>query len=234
MELERHREARPSGHPVEFLPAPTGPIAARTKETLSGRPAAALSRNLLERRTSTVQALYEEHARFVWLTLQRMGVQSADLEDVAHDVFVVVHRRLDTFDATSRVTTWLFGICMRTAANYRRRRDRSPYEAAMRARASDDAAAQISADEMLLRREESVLAEQVVAQLSLEKRAVFVMFEIESLSCAEIAELMGIPVGTVYSRLHSARQQLEGILARDRRERTPDTDSADHSGGGRR
>src|ERR1044071_5007055 len=73
-----------------------------------------------------VRGIYEEHARFVWLTLQRMGVGRADLEGVAPDVIMVVHRRLDTFDGTSRMTTWLFGICKRVAANYRRRRGRAP------------------------------------------------------------------------------------------------------------
>src|SRR3954470_20523583 len=102
----------------------------------------------------TVKSIYEEHARFVWLTLQRFGVEPADLDDVAHDVFVVVHRRLDSFDGTSRMTTWLFGICMRLAANYRRRRRRVPSAAAIRARVNDDATVQVTADEILVRREE--------------------------------------------------------------------------------
>src|SRR5687767_8088682 len=87
----------------------------------------------------TVRSIYEEHARFVWMTLQRLGVQPAELDDVAHDVFVVVHRRLHTFDGTSRMTTWLFGICLRLAANYRRRRDhREIAGGAIMVRGSDD------------------------------------------------------------------------------------------------
>ena len=63
-----------------------------------------------------------EHARFVWLSLQRLGIHPSDLDDIAQDVFMIVHRRLDTFDRRARISTWLFGICMRVAANYRRRR----------------------------------------------------------------------------------------------------------------
>jgi len=63
--------------------------------------------------------IYRHHAQFVWLSLQRLGVRPADLDDVAHDVFVIVHTRLGSYDNTSRITTWLFGICMRVAANYR-------------------------------------------------------------------------------------------------------------------
>ena len=60
-----------------------------------------------------------------------------------------------------------------------------------------------------MRREQRELAERALNRLEVAKRATFVMFEIESLSCLEIAELMNVPVGTVYSRLHSARRQLE-------------------------
>jgi RNA polymerase sigma-70 factor (ECF subfamily) len=161
----------------------------------------------------TAKSVYEEHARFVWLTLQRFGVQSTDLADLAHDVFVVVHRRIGTFDNTSRMTTWLFGICLRVAANYRRRQRHVLSEAALRERASDEVV-QVPADEMLARRQERASAERVLAKLPLDKRAVFVMFEIENLSCQEIAELMGIPIGTVHSRLHGARAQIERIVAR--------------------
>src|SRR5215468_9659861 len=68
-----------------------------------------------------LSAIYGERAEFVWLTLQRLGVRDADLEDLAHDVFLIAHRKLGSYDGTSRVTTWLFGICLRVAANYRRR-----------------------------------------------------------------------------------------------------------------
>jgi RNA polymerase sigma-70 factor, ECF subfamily len=165
-----------------------------------------------------VQSIYRENARFVWLSLQRLGVHPSDVEDVAQDVFLIVHRRLATYDRRARITTWLFGICMRVAANYRRRRrwswevlssggdDRRPANGAL-------------ADDLLVRREERRVAEQALARLDVSKRATFVMFEIESLSCQEIAELMNVPIGTVYSRLHSARRQLDKFVARQKRER---------------
>lgn len=160
-----------------------------------------------------VKSIYEEHARFVWLTLQRMGVQRSDLDDLAHDVFVVVHRRIGSFNNTSRMTTWLFGICLRLAANYRRRQRRTPSHATLHAQMNDDATTPAGADEMLALRQERASAERVLAELSVEKRAVFTMFEIEGLSCHEIAEIMGVPSGTVYSRLHAARGEIERIVS---------------------
>jgi DNA-directed RNA polymerase specialized sigma24 family protein len=71
-----------------------------------------------------IHSIHQAHADFVWRTLQHMGVRPADVEDQMQEVFVVVHNRLRSFDASSRMTTWLFGICMRVAAAYRRRAHR--------------------------------------------------------------------------------------------------------------
>ena len=161
-----------------------------------------------------VRTIYREHGRFVWLSLQRLGIHPSDLDDVAQDVFVVVHRRLDTFDRRARISTWLFGICMRVAANYRRRR-RWTHEVLSGGGEQDRPSGLAAADDVLVRREQRELAERALNRLEMAKRATFVMFEIESLSCLEIAELMNVPVGTVYSRLHSARRQLEKNLSRD-------------------
>jgi RNA polymerase sigma-70 factor (ECF subfamily) len=172
-----------------------------------------------ELRGLTIRTIYEEHARFVWLSLQRLGVRHADLDDLAHDVFVVAHRRLDSFDGSSRMTTWLFGICMRVAANYRRRRQNS-YEIPTGLSGQNKLAAVVPVDELLVLRERRLLAETVLAQLVLGQRAVFVMYEIEALPCAEIAELLGLPIGTVYSRLHAARKQIEKLVSLMRPETT--------------
>jgi RNA polymerase sigma-70 factor (ECF subfamily) len=164
--------------------------------------------------TLEVRTIYRENARFVWLSLQRLGIHPSDLDDIAQDVFMIVHRRLDTFDRRARISTWLFGICMRVAANYRRRR-RWTHEVLSGGFEDERPATLTAADDILVRREQRELAERALNRLEVAKRATFVMFEIESLSCNEIADLMNVPVGTVYSRLHSARRQLEKHLSRD-------------------
>ena len=172
-----------------------------------------------ELRGLTIRTIYEEHARFVWLSLQRLGVRHADLDDLAHDVFVVAHRRLDSFDGSSRMTTWLFGICMRVAANYRRRRQNSS-EIPTGLSGRNKPATVVPVDELLVLRERRLLAETVLGQLVLGQRAVFVMYEIEALPCTEIADLLGVPIGTVYSRLHAARKQIEKLVSLMRPETT--------------
>ena len=160
-----------------------------------------------------LETVYDTWANFVWLTLQRLGVRHADLEDLCHDVFLVAHRRFKEFDGRVKINAWLFGICLRVAANYRRRaRFRIEYAAgSMNHDEGPTMAAPSSTrpDDAFVKREAEARALSILDAMDLTKRAVFLMFEIEGMSCQEIADQMGIPVGTVYSRLHKARAFFE-------------------------
>ena len=146
----------------------------------------------------------------MWVSLQRLGVRSADLDDICHDVFIVVQRKLPEFDRRGKVQTWLLGICVRVAANYRRRAYIRLEQSAGDLHA--DGVVPIAApegarpDREVQRRRLLTRAEAALSRMSPVKRTVFVMFELEGLSCVEIAEELGLPVGTVYSRLHAARK----------------------------
>lgn len=160
-----------------------------------------------------LESVYETCANYVWVSLQRLGVRHADLEDLSHDVFVIAHRRFHEFSGTVKVNSWLFGICLRVAANYRRRA-RFRYELAAGAMTQDEgviplAPASGRPDQQALRREAERRAEAILDAMDLSKRAVFLMFEIEGLSCQDIAEQLGVPIGTIYSRLHGARAFFE-------------------------
>src|SRR4029079_4264203 len=104
-----------------------------------------------------IRKIYDAHADFVRVSLQRLGVQPADMDDVAQEVFMIVHRRLDSFDRGTRITSWLFGICLRVAANYRRRR-RLRHEVLAPDSGADRPSTLASADDLLVRREERHLA----------------------------------------------------------------------------
>lgn len=158
-----------------------------------------------------VSAVYAEHCDFVWRSLQHLGVRGADLEDLLQEVFVVVQRKLGGFDGQSRLTTWLFGICLRVVARHRRRayfRFERPEEA------PPEPADVHTPEDRASTRERSALLERVLGKLSLEHRAVFVLFEIEGHRAEEIADTLGVPVGTVYSRLFKARKVVAKSLAR--------------------
>jgi RNA polymerase sigma-70 factor (ECF subfamily) len=160
-----------------------------------------------------VTRVHDENADFVWLSLQRLGVREADLEDMLQEVFVVVHRNLRTFDGSSKMTTWLFGICLRVATAYRRRAHRRHEDLVDEV---PEASSGTSPEEDAEAKQARAELDRVLDELDVDKRAVFVMFEIDELPCDEIASILGVPVGTVYSRLHAARQSFEKAVARRR------------------
>jgi RNA polymerase sigma-70 factor (ECF subfamily) len=168
--------------------------------------------------TPTLRDVYDEHFQFVWRSLRRLGVAEQDAKDVVQDVFIIVQRKLPEFRGESKLTTWLFGICMRVA------RDRRRLAHVRREVATGDDLGERLADEdvtgMLERRQAAAILERILDDMPLEQRAVFTLFELEEKRCEEIAELLQIPIGTVYSRLRLARGVFQrGIQRREARER---------------
>jgi RNA polymerase sigma-70 factor (ECF subfamily) len=154
--------------------------------------------------TWTVVSIHAKHAGFVWASLHRLGVPESDRPDLLQEVFVVVHRRLDSFDGSSAMTTWLYGICLRVVLGWRRHRRRHP-EVPTAYPDADARDAGRTPEEHAVAAQARATVARALEALDPEKRAVFVMFELEELSCVEIAAMIGVPVGTVYSRLHAAR-----------------------------
>jgi RNA polymerase sigma-70 factor (ECF subfamily) len=164
------------------------------------------------RAAADLRQIHDAHGDFVWRSLQRMGVRDADLADVYQEVFLVIHQRLHTFDGTSHLTTWLFGVCLRVASQYRRRawvRREQPTDAPD---TREDTAPR--PDEALDARRRADRLRALLDALDPERRAVFVMFEIDGMTCDEIAAVLGAPLGTVYTRLRAARKDFEQAAAR--------------------
>jgi RNA polymerase sigma-70 factor (ECF subfamily) len=167
------------------------------------------------------EALYRAHFTYVWRTLCRLGCPRDDLSDAAQDVFLVVYRKLPTFERRSTIPTWLFGICYRHMLGRRRgavRRLTAPPETVEQV--ADSSPDQSS---VLERGQRQAVLEDILDQLSVEQRAVFTLHELESHDGNAIAEILGIPVGTVHSRLRSAREvfwkEVERRRARERFQR---------------
>jgi RNA polymerase sigma-70 factor (ECF subfamily) len=157
-------------------------------------------------------SIHRDHADFVWLSLLRLGVQPADAEDLLQEVFVVVHRRLQSFDRSARITTWLYGICIRVAAAYQRRAHRR-HERSV-ADVPEGPAFEEAPEQAASARQARAHLERVLDAMDIEKRAVFVMYELDEMPCEEIAQVLGVPIGTVYSRLHAARKAFEEAVVR--------------------
>jgi RNA polymerase sigma-70 factor, ECF subfamily len=161
-------------------------------------------------RPLTLESVYREHFASVWRLLRRLGVPEAQLDDAAQDVFLVVHRKLDDFDARAPLRSWIFAIAARVASEYRRRVVRA------RTEPLDDRIVDASASPArLTEMQESVrLLHAVLGELDENKRTVFVLSELEQLSAPEIASVLGENLNTVYSRLRSARKHFDRALSR--------------------
>jgi RNA polymerase sigma-70 factor (ECF subfamily) len=157
----------------------------------------------------TTAEVFRQSAGFAWRVLRRLGVPDADADDVLQDVFVTVHRKLPGFEGRSSVRTWLYGICIRVAADYRiraRGRREAPSEAL-------ELAVEPGQEAHLATAQARVLLDRVLDTLDDAKRAVFVLHEIEELPMSEIATALECPLQTAYSRLHAARRQVEAAVA---------------------
>ena len=161
----------------------------------------------------TLQEVYERHADFVWRTLRRLGVSDSALKDATQDVFLVVHAQLARFEGRSSLTTWLFTLC-RTVARERRRRERREREVLDSSNVEEEIDLRADVSREAEYHERLSLLENLLAGLEVEQRNVFILFEIERLTGEEIAEMLIIPLGTVYSRLQLARAAFRQALTR--------------------
>ncbi len=157
------------------------------------------------------EAVYRDHARYVFRVLRRFGVAACDVEDVCQEVFVVVHRKLPEFAQRSSVRTWLYGIALRTASDYRRRA-----YVVRETMVEVDVTVDPTQPDAVARREARALLDAIIDRLDDDQRAVFVLFELEELTMAEVAEIVDCPLKTAYSRLYAARAAVESAMTRMR------------------
>jgi RNA polymerase sigma-70 factor (ECF subfamily) len=178
----------------------------------------------------TLREIFDQYARFVGRVLGYLGVPTADVEDACQDVFIVVHRKLDQFRPGSSIRTWLYAICLRVASD---RRNRAHM---WRERITDAPPEEIAAasqhEELELKQARRALRAGLDA-LDEDKRAVFVLYEIEELPMTEVAEAVGCPLQTAYSRLHAARKIVVDVVRRVSTDTTDPTSLSSRRGGTR-
>jgi RNA polymerase sigma-70 factor (ECF subfamily) len=155
--------------------------------------------------------VYRDHLDYVWNSLRRVGVPVADLEDLAHEVFLVVHRKLADYDRARPIRPWLFGIAFRVASDHRRKLARRGE------RAGDDvderAAEGASPEMQTVQRQAVELARRALGAIDEEARAVFILAELDGFAVTEVASSLEIPVNTAYTRLRRARIAVAGAIA---------------------
>ena len=169
------------------------------------------SHGALSSEVPTFTEIFRDHAPYLWRALVSLGVQRSDADDLCQEVMLVVHRRLADFDGRS-LRGWLYGICYRVASDYRR-------SARRRRELSTDFVPDVpiaasQPDDVDARRAEARLL-SVLDGLDDDKRAAFILFEVEGLTLKEIAEAVDCPLQTAYSRLQAARARVREAFGVD-------------------
>lgn len=162
--------------------------------------------------------VYRAHAGFVWRVVRRLGVAESALEDVVHDVFLVVHRRLHEYDGRAALTSWLYGIARGVAANHRR----SHARAERRLSVVQPPGAMPDPETGAAQEQAAAFVRSFLEGLDEERRMLFALADIEGMKVPEIAEALGLNLNTAYSRLRATRELFQRALAEreDRRGRT--------------
>jgi len=163
--------------------------------------------------------VYERYFEFVWRSLRMLGVASASLDDAVQDVFGTISRQLSRFEGRSSLRTWVYGIAQFTAANHRRsvRRKSAPLEPLHAGIESAEPSPEAHAEARQL----ADVIQSFCDELDEGRRAVFVLGLLEEVPAAEIAELLAIPVNTVYSRKRALERALRDRLERHEQGSSP-------------
>jgi RNA polymerase sigma-70 factor (ECF subfamily) len=155
-------------------------------------------------------AVYEREFDYLRRTLQRLGAAPSDLEDLAHEVFLVLHRRWADFDASLPLRPWLFGIAFRVALAHRKRANREVLRSWEACLEIEDLGPR--PDEAAEMRQNRALVLAALECVPLPRRAVLVMHDLDDASMRDIAAVLSIPLFTAYSRLRKARRELAQAL----------------------
>jgi RNA polymerase sigma-70 factor (ECF subfamily) len=157
--------------------------------------------------TNDCFVIYRRELDYLIATLRRLGTPASDIDDVLHEIFLVLLRRFQDYDRARPLKPWLFGIAFWVASDHRRRNKREllsdGYDMEDSGARPDDLAAAAQGRRLLLK---------ALASVPLKRRAVLIMHDIDEVAMREISRQLSIPLFTAYSRLRKARRELDAAL----------------------
>lgn len=194
---------------ISTLPVSGGPVSVPTEVD-----DAALIRAAVGGDASAYGELVRKYQCRLCSALARICGSFDDAQDAAQEAFLRAYVKLPTFSRASSFYTWLYRIALNVTINEHRRRKAKSYAGqSLDATASEPTDRTERPEEHLLRMARAEQVQEALSSLSGEHRAILVLREIEDCDYDQIAEMLGVPVGTVRSRLHRARIQLRDRLS---------------------
>lgn len=159
--------------------------------------------------------LFDRHEHAVGRYFDRLGVSSGDRDDLLQETFLEIAKASPRFDPRHSARSWIFGVATLMARRYRRSLHRAIQRVALWKQqwiaAPPPTPGELLEREQLMRR-----FERAFTRLSSKKRETFVLVTLEGLSGDEAAQALGVPVNTVWTRLHKARLELRAALEEER------------------
>ncbi len=157
--------------------------------------------------------LFRREAGYVLASLRRLGVHPSDAEDVTQEVMLRVFRLLGEYDPSRPLRPWIFGIAHRVASEWRRHRRRHP-EDPTAFEDKDLVSSQGDAESALATRQAKAMVERALLAVEVDRRAVFILHDLDGCPVPDIARTLEIPPNTAYSRLRLAREEFRAEVAR--------------------
>jgi len=153
--------------------------------------------------------IVERYARRVYAICLRYFGNSADAEDAVQETFLAVYRRAGTFSGTARFSTWIYRVATNACNDISRKRARRPQPSGQ---ALTDTMTQVPAEDLLAQRELSMELAEALSALEPEYRDPVLLHDVAGLRYVDVAERLGLPVGTVKSRIHRGHAKLAATL----------------------
>lgn len=176
-----------------------------------------VSSRIVPREKPQIADLYRAHFAYVWKSARRLGVPEAEVDDVVQETFLTVNRLLDRYEEQGMERGWIFSVLFRVVQRQRRverrRNVRTEEGADLDAIAGS---ASRSPERSAETRADLRVVEEILDGLDPEKRAVFILSDVEERSLIEISEILGLNMNTTASRLRSAREHFDAAMARHR------------------
>jgi RNA polymerase sigma-70 factor (ECF subfamily) len=191
--------------------APTAKVEEAPLHAMSNIESSAAPVGALPAPVPTFEEVYDAHFAFVWRNVLNRGVPASAVDDVVQEVFLVVHRKLDTFEGRSSLRTWLAAVVRRVVKDYLQKRGNAPLGEPLDEEGPGGAT---GPGEALEARRAAKALDELLGQMPEAQREVFILHEIEELTGREIAEAVNANENTVHTRLRAARRIFREGLAR--------------------
>jgi RNA polymerase sigma-70 factor, ECF subfamily len=162
-------------------------------------------------RRAQFHEIFDREFDYVWASLRRLGVHDRDTEDVAQEVFVQVHKKIDDYDPARPIRPWLFAFAFRCASDWRRL---ARHRVEVFGEHPEPPTSKPDAVDLIGQAEDVDLVMRALEQVEMDQRAVFVLFELDECPMKEIAAELAIPLFTAYSRLRLAREKFTEAIRR--------------------